>query len=718
MESAEGGGQMQIRRVLAASVVTVGLTLLAIVGASPAQAQEPVVLGPGHVVDDAGVLGSRTDEVESATTKLASDHEIGLFVVYVDTFTSPSDAKSWAIATARQNNLSPTDYLLAVAVQGRSYYLSADTAGPLSQSELSDIQKNQIEPRLRNDEWADAAIAAATGIGNAVSGSSDGGTAGGDAAGRGGASAGTIAAVVVSIVIVLVIIGVIVLLVVRTRNRNRIRAKAARDAASQADELQAIPLPDLERRAATALVRTDDALQASSQELGFVVAQYGDEAARPFAAAVDSADAKLRAAFSLKQKLDDAEPDTEQERREWNATIIRETAEANRLLDQQTAAFAELRSLAKDIPGKVTELRSDVVTAQLRVNATRTTLAQLASEYSDSALTTVQDNIVQAGERLTFAATALADAELKADSGSATQAAVSVRAAEAALDQSRQLLEAVDRVGTDLTTARGQLDALVVNLQQDIADARALAASGDPSGAIMAAEASTQAAVADVQSRLRGGTVNPRELLQKLELANREIDGVVNAVRTRQAQEQRAAASLGQTLGSAQSRITAASDFIAARRGAVGAEARTRLAEASRLLSLAQSTAATDTVSAVAHAQRADELAAQAIQFAESDVNGFTSNAGGGGMYGTPGQYGGRGGGGGGLFGAVLGGILIDSVLRGSGGGFFGGGGGDGGGGDFFSGGFGGGDGRDGGGGGGFFGGDGGGGDGGGGGDF
>ncbi|HEV7813402.1 MAG TPA: TPM domain-containing protein [Leifsonia sp.] len=707
---------MHIRRVLAASVITLGLALLAVVGASPAQAQDPVVLGPGHVVDDARVLGSRAKEVESATTKLASQHQVGLYVVYVDTFTSPSDAKSWAIATARQNNLTATDYLLAVAVQGRSYYLSADTAGPLSQSQLSDIEKNQIEPRLRSNQWADAAIAAATGIGNAMSG----GSGNGGGAGGGAVSAGSITAVVVAIVIVLVIIGVIVVLVIRARNRTRRRARAAQVAATQRDELQAMPLADLERRAASTLVRTDDALQASSQELGFVVAQYGEEAARPFAAAVDAAKAKLRAAFSLKQKLDDAQPDTEQERREWNATIIRESAEANRLLDQQTESFAELRALAKDIPGKVADLRSAVATAQGRVNETRTTLARLASDYSDSALSTVRDNIAQAGERLTFAGTALADAERKAESGSSTQAAVSVRAAEAAIEQSRQLLDAVDRVGTDLTTARGRVDDLIANLQQDIADARALAASGDPSGAIMAAEGSTQAAVTDVLSRLRGGQVSPRELLQKLEVANREIDGVLGAVRTRQAQEQRAAASLGQVLGSAQSRITAASDFIAARRGAVGAEARTRLAEASRLLSLAQSTAATDTVSAVAHAQRADELAAQAIQFAESDVNGFTTNAGGGGMYGMPGQYGGRGGGGGGIFGAVLGGILIDSVLRGSGGGFFGGGGGgDGGdGGDFFSGGFGGGDGRDGGGGGGFFGGDGGGGDAGGGGDF
>ncbi|MEO7017456.1 MAG: TPM domain-containing protein [Leifsonia sp.] len=694
---------MRIRRALFTGVVTVGLALFAGGTAAAAEArvpaEPPVAFGSGHVVDDAGVLGSQASAVESAATKLASDHKVNLYTVFVNTFSSPSDARTWAITTARQNNLTANDYLLAVAVTGRSYYLSADTSGPLTNAQLSVIEKNQIEPRLRNNQWAEASIAAATGLGDALSGGagSSGGTGGATASGSGSAPGVTITL----LVLLLVVVGILAIMFVRARRRRQM-ADTQSIPSAPVDELQAMPLADLARRAGSALVQTDDAVQASTQELGFAVAQYGEEAARPFGAAVDAANAKLRESFALKQKLDDAVPDTDQERREWNSTIVRDCAEANRLLGEQAAAFAELRSLAKDIPGSVADLRSDVAALEGRVSSTRTTLAQLTTAYTDATLVTVQDNATQATERLTFASTALADAEVKAKAGATSQAAVSVRAAEAALDQTRLLLDAVDRVSADLTTARSQIDALVADLQQDLVDARSLAAAGDPSGAIMAAQTAAGAAVDEVSSRLRGGQVNPRELLQKLELANRDIEGVLGAVRTHQAQEQRAAASLGQVLGSAQSRVTAATDFIAARRGAVGAEARTRLAEATRLLGLAQT--ATDPVDAVTQAQRADELAAQAIQLAGSDVNGFGSNAGVGGMFGGPGMGGGRGGG---LFGAVLGGILIDSVLRGSGGGFFGGGGN---GGDFFSGGFGGGDGRDGGGGGGFFGGDGGGG--------
>ena len=113
--------------------------------------------------------------------------------------------------------------------------------------------------------------------------------------------------------------------------------------------------------------------------------------------------------------------------------------------------------------------------------------------------------------------------------------------------------------------------------------------------------------------------------------------------------------------------VSAAEDYITARRGAVGADARTRLAEAGASLVHAQQLQGIDPQQALAYAQRANQLAAQAIQFAQQDVGSFERNQGGGG-------------GGGNVAGAVLGGILINSLLggggggRGRGGGFGGGG--------------------------------------------
>lgn len=675
---------MHIRKALMTGAVALGMAVLTLSVASPASAEAPVTIGADHIVDSAGALGGSTAAVQDAITTLHEQHGLTLSVAYVDTFTSPSDARSWAIQTARQNHLGARDYLLAVAVGGRQYYLWGEAAGPVTESQLTSIEQNLLEPRLRANDWPGAARATAAGLGDAVSGSgagSGGVPARGGAAAVGSGSGFVWGLLVVGVVVVLVVLAVI--LFTRRRRRQAATAVAGAPAPAPVDELEAMPLPDLERRASAALVRMDDALQASAQEVGFAQAQYGDQAAQPFVAAVEAARGKLTDAFALRQKLDDDIPDSERERREWNAQIVRLTAEASALLTEQEQAFAELRALEKDIPGKVAALRSGLASSQRRATQAATTLDSLRSAYAGAALSTVNDNPAQAGERLAFAADALNDAESKAASGVTSEAAVSLRAAEAALGQANLLLDAVDRAAQDLATARATIDSLTTDLQRDIADSRALAAAGDPTGAIAGATRAAESTLSDVQTRLAAGHVDPRELIQKLQLADQQLDNVLGAARSQQEAQQRASASLGQTLASAQAHVQAADDYIAARRGAVGAEARTRLAEAGRLLSLAQSPG-TDPATALAQAQRADQLAAEAIQLADGNVSGFGMP----GMGGMGGGYlgGGRSGGGGGILGAVLGGILIDSVLRGgNNGGFFGGGGG------YFNGGFGGG---------------------------
>jgi hypothetical protein len=658
--------------------VAVLATVFAFAGATAAAAEEPVDLGTTHVVDSAGVLGGGDAEIESAVAELYDSSGVDLYVVYVDTFANPTDAADWTNTTAEQNNLGPTDYLLAVAVNDRAYYLSGDSAGPVSEEELADIENTLVEPELRDSDWTGAALAAASGLDDA---------AGGSGAGSGGG--------VWLVVGLAVIVGIGLIAFFALRRRRGAGAGAARGRAGSAGApAQAaapqVPLAELQQQASSALVQTDDAVQTSAEELGFAVASYGTAAA-PFQTALDEAKRHLGEAFALRQKLDDAQPDSEEQAREWNARIIHLCEQANDVLDEQAEAFDELRALEKNLPAAIATVRADLAATEPRIATTEATLIDLASRFTDSTLATVRDNPQQASERLTFATTALAGAEGDVAGNEPSEAAVGVRAAEDAVAQARHLLDAVDTVGADLAATRSAIDSAVVDLHRDTADARALAATADPQGAVGSVEASTAAVIADVQRSLSGGPIDAHGLAQKLELANRDIDGVLGAVRDQQAQNRRAAAALRQVLGSAESKVSAATDFISARRGGVGAEARTRLSEASRLVSTAHARAESDPAEALAYAQRADDLAAQAIQLAEQDVQGFSSNAGG---YGFPGM-GNRGSGGSdGMLGAVLGGILINSVLGGGGnrgGGMFDGGG-------FGGGGFGGGGGRSGGG--------------------
>ncbi|UAJ80807.1 TPM domain-containing protein [Leifsonia sp. ZF2019] len=646
---------MLLRRVLTGVLLAGALIAGPLAIAAPASAEDPVDLGSSHVDDVAGVLSdSEADAVSAAAAKLADDHKIDLFVVYVPRFTNPTDAADWANETAAQNNLGPNDYLLAVATDGRAYYLSGDDEGPVSADQLDSIEQNDVEPRLRAGDWSGAGIAAANGLADAV----------------GGGGSGFFWFFLIAVVVV----GLIIFLVVRSRRTKKAGSAVGGAPGRPQSELETIPIEELQRRAGSALVQTDDAIRTSEEELGFATAQYGADPVVPFQAALDQAKGQLREAFTLKQKLDDAEPDTDEQRRQWNIRIVELCAAANQALDAQADAFDELRSLEKRIPEASAEVSAAAQQVSARVEQTRTTAAALAQRYTDASLATVQDNVDQATQRLAFVTTALAAATQKADAGDTSAAAIGVRAAEESVDQAKLLLDAVDRVAADLKATQQSIDTVLPELDSDLAEARALAAAGDPGGTIAGVIAGTEQTVADVRAKLAAGPINPLEIAQRLEAANRSIDGVLQGVRDARAQTQRAQSSLQQTLLTARARVSACEDFITARRGAVGPEARTRLAEAGRLVVQAEQTATTDPVTALGEAQRAAQLADEATQLAQRDVGGFQPQQGGlGDLFGGGS---GSGGGGNGAMGAILGGILINSVLNGGLGGWGGGSGG------------------------------------------
>jgi uncharacterized membrane protein YgcG len=646
---------MRVRRAGWAAAVAFAIVLAS---GTPASAADPVQLGSSHIVDESGVLGGNTANIEKAIDSLYSDTGIDLYVVYVDTFTNPTSAEEWANASAEKNNLGPTDYLLAVSTQGRSYYLSADSAGPLTQSQVAQVEQKNIEPALHDNDWAGAAIAAADGISSAAGGS--------------GGGWGFFWFVLIG----LVVVAAILFFVLRARKRSSLQV-----AAEATDPLAGLSVKDLDRKAGVALVQTDDAIKTSGDELGFAIAQYGEDAAAPFKAALETATAQLKQAFQLKQKLDDAEPDTEDQERAWNVQIIQLCETANAGLDEQAKAFDELRDLGKNAPTALAKLRKDAATTEARVQKAADTLADLVAHYADGALATVHDNPAQATERLTFASAAIADAQAKLDAGDAGHAAVGIRAAEEAVDQAAMLVDGIDRVGADLAKATDAIPAMIADLTGDVAQAKAFAASGTAGAGEVAA--ATEQAINAAQADGAGGTPHPVATLQQLQAANQQIDAVLKGVRDAQEQTRRAQSSLAVTLLTAKSQVSAAEDFITARRGAVGAEARTRLAEAGRLVVQAEATGSTDPVTALGQAQRANQLAGESIGLAQNDVGGFGAGGLGGdglgGGFSGGGLFGG-GGGGNGSMGAILGGILIGNVL--GGGGLFGGmGGGMGGGG-------------------------------------
>lgn len=80
--------------------------------------------------------------------------------------------------------------------------------------------------------------------------------------------------------------------------------------------------------------------------------------------------------------------------------------------------------------------------------------------------------------------------------------------------------------------------------------------------------------------------------------------------------------SLPQALSTADARVRQISDYVARHRDSVGAEAQARLDEAQRHLAAARGKEATNDAEAIAHANRASTLAAQAQTLANADVLG------------------------------------------------------------------------------------------------
>jgi hypothetical protein len=114
-----------------------------------------------------------------------------------------------------------------------------------------------------------------------------------------------------------------------------------------------------------------------------------------------------------------------------------------------------------------------------------------------------------------------------------------------------------------------------------------------------------------------------------LDEASTALDQAIAGAREVERQRRRAEAALDQTLVSARAAVSAASDFVSTRRGAVGTQARTRLAEAQR--HLAAATAGGDPAAALREAQQAETLGNQALDLARSDVDRWSGPSGAGG---------------------------------------------------------------------------------------
>ncbi|MCC6270493.1 MAG: hypothetical protein IT190_04395, partial [Microbacteriaceae bacterium] len=289
-------------------------------------------------------------------------------------------------------------------------------------------------------------------------------------------------------------------------------------------------------------------------------------------------------------------------------------------LDAQESAFATLRGLEKNAPQNLAAVRLAIESVDVRMKAATETVSALNSRYSARALSSISDNIDHAAKEHNDAALNADLAQKSLDdtttSGGGADATDLIRSAGEHAYRAQRFLDAIDTLHDELTKTADALTALRESTSESLAQARSVRDTPpdpDAGAAVGRAIQSVEAALAiDPEAK------DPLATLETLRAANAELDASMAGARNQKQRLDGAKTALVGALVGARSQLRATSNFIDNRRGGVGSEARTRLAESERLLTVAE--AESDPVAALDAARSSATYARDADALARFDL--------------------------------------------------------------------------------------------------
>ena len=370
-----------------------------------------------------------------------------------------------------------------------------------------------------------------------------------------------------------------------------------------------------ETRAKGLIVQADNAVREAEREVAFAEAQFGAAVAREVRTAVETGRARLREAFLLQQRLDDAEPDTPAERRRWTARIEDLCRLALTSIGEAEAVLASRRNAERGVNEGVPALREYAARLGRRRDEARNVLERLGSRFGPSALAAANGAAFRVDSALAGAETALAEAERRL--GRSEPAAELLAVAADRLEHAQRDLAEIEgfelalaAAQSDAAAAAAALDAELIDARGErdrLADAEAAAALGAAVGqgsAVMAGRSEVAGDPFADRGRLRAA----RDRLEVARAAARAAQGRLDGARE----------ALGGAIAIAESQLRVAEAAIADAGGTVGAAARARLAEAERQLLISRQEP--DPVAALDAARRAAARASDAEALARYDA--------------------------------------------------------------------------------------------------
>ncbi|GAA4485182.1 hypothetical protein [Microbacterium panaciterrae] len=418
---------------------------------------------------------------------------------------------------------------------------------------------------------------------------------------------------------------------------------------------------DLARRAEQAIVTADERIRTAADELAFAAAELGDDMTADFRAALDAVRAHMGEAFQLHQLNHDEIPDTAEELRTRNARIAQLCQWAEDLIDEKSAAIADSVNRVRHAPEVIAKVRQDAADLQSRVPQAQETVDRLATRYSDTAMQRVAKSAEEAAQLVTFATHGADVSERRREAGRTQEAVLALETATEATRRATSLLDAVDDFEIEALRAESTLAEVVADSRGDLA---ALSAAPD-APAVSAAAVVLQQALAALPPA--GARTDPFGDLTRLRTANTALDAAIAAARYRVEHPLPTLDTVQHALDDADRQLGVARGLIEGHRGWIGADARTRLAEAERLrIDVPSLLPAEDTrEQALSAARRVAQLAAEALQLAQRDIDSSRPDQGWGGGNGWGGGRGSGGSGGSNVVTGVLGGLVIGGLLDG-----------------------------------------------------
>jgi chromosome segregation ATPase len=408
-----------------------------------------------------------------------------------------------------------------------------------------------------------------------------------------------------AIVVALLLIGLVLLF------RNRDGAKSS----------GASGLETIRTRANVLLVRLDDALTAADDELGFAVAQFGEERTASFAAALSQAHAKVTEAFRLRRELDDSVPEAVQKQREWTLQIVALCEEAQAEIDGQDRDFAALRSAELNAPATISSLTGRIATTGKRLAPAKATLTRLSRDFDGTLEARFEPTVSEAKAQLDAATAALESAAKRLSPAGVNDVVSDLATAEGSERKATTLLDSIDTLAKQLDGAATALASLIESTKTDLTEAkkeRDVAPDPETGAAIVSAISAVEAILTAISGAKK--PADPVKSLDQLGAAVAQLDTALASARNQAQRLEHARTALVGTLVSAKSQISTVRAFITVGAGRVGADARTRLAEAERQLVLAE--AESDPVDALDAARRAVTSARDADDLAHYDAMG------------------------------------------------------------------------------------------------